>query len=94
MLEIYGDDIDKTYVKIDLYSKRDVLLGTKYVKIDNFRIGETREFRMGFKFTNVSYCKVTMVDSVDKEVTEEQFTTVEFRFAKLMATIVLISLFG
>ena len=50
---------------------------------------------MGFEFTDVEYCKVAMVDSVnEQEVTKEQFTTVEFRFAKLMATIILISFFG
>ena len=72
-----------------MYSKRDVLLGTKYVKIEDFRKNETREFRMGFEFTDVNYCKVAMVDNVDKDVTE-----VEFRFAKLMATIIIISMFG
>ncbi len=77
-----------------MYSKRDVLLGTKYVKIEDFRKNETREFRMGFEFTDVNYCKVAMVDNVDKDVTEDQFTTVEFRFAKLMATIIIISMFG
>lgn len=70
------------------------MLGTKYVKIEDFRKNETREFRMGFEFTDVNYCKVAMVDSVDKEVTEEQFSTTELRFAKLIATIVLISFFG
>ena len=49
---------------------------------------------MGFEFTDVRYCKLAMLDSVDKEVTEEQFKTTEFRFAKLMATIILISFFG
>lgn len=49
---------------------------------------------MGFEFTDVNYCKVAMVDSVDKEVTEDQFSTTELRFAKLIATIVLISFFG
>lgn len=71
------------------------MLGTKYVKIDDFRTGETREYRMGFELTDVDYCKVAIVDSVnEEEVTKEQFTTVEFRFAKLMATIILISFFG
>ena len=70
------------------------MLGTKYVKIEDFRLGETREFRMGFEFTDVDYCKVAIVDNVDKEVTEEQFKTTEFRFAKLMVTIILISFFG
>ena len=50
---------------------------------------------MGFEFTDVDYCKVVMIDSVnEEEVTKEQFTTSEFRFVKLMATIILISFFG
>ncbi len=78
-----------------MYSKRDVLLGTKYVKIEDFRKNETREFRMGFEFTDVNYCKVAMIDTInEEEITKDQFTTVEFRFAKLMATIIIISMFG
>ena len=39
--------------------------------------------------------KVAMIDSVnEEEITKERFTTVEFRFAKLMATIIFISFFG
>ncbi len=49
---------------------------------------------MGFQFTDVDYCEVAMVDNVDKEVTQDQFSTTELRFAKLIATIVLISFFG
>lgn len=50
---------------------------------------------MGFEITDVDYCKVAMIDSVnEEEITKEQFTTVEFRFAKLMATIIFISFFG
>ncbi len=35
-----------------------------------------------------------MVDEVPGNVTEEQFSTKELRFAKLLATIILISFFG
>ena len=49
---------------------------------------------MGFEFTDVTYCKVQIVNEVEENVTEDQFTTTEFRFAKLIATIVLISFFG
>lgn len=89
-----GEDIEKTYVKIDVYSKRDNLLGTKYVKIQDFRKNETRDFRMGFEFTDVTYCKVQIVNEVEETVTEDQFTTTEIRFAKVLATIILISFFG
>lgn len=89
-----GEDVDMAYVKIDLYSKRDNLLGTKYVKIPNIRKNETREFRTGFEFTEVKRAQIQIVNEVEENVTEEQFSTTEMRFAKLLATIILISFLG
>lgn len=67
-----GNLVSKTYVKIDLYSSRDVLLGTKYVEMDNLQKGDTREFDMEFKFDNVDHAKVCMVDKVEN-ATEDSF---------------------
>lgn len=53
-----SEDVEMAYVKIDLYSKRDNLLGTKYVKIPNIRKNETREFRTGFEFTEVKRAEI------------------------------------
>ena len=90
-----GTNTESTYIKIDLYSKRDVLLGTKYVKIEDLKQNEERDFRMGFKYTDVDYCKVEMVNEIDEEnVTQEQFTSTEIRFAKLLATVILLCYFG
>ena len=93
MVKNTGEDIEKTYIKIDLYSKRDKLLGTRYVEVANFRENESRDFRMGFKFTDVSYAKVQIIDEVPETVTQEEFTSVEFRFAKLLATVILLCYF-
>lgn len=65
--------ISKKYIKIDLYSKRNILLGTKYVEISDVKINEAIDFRMGFKLNNVNYCKVSLVDEVSSDVTQEQF---------------------
>lgn len=46
--------VEKTYVKIDLYSKRDVLLGTKYVEIKDLQKGEKR-FWYGI---SLFWCKI------------------------------------
>ena len=40
-------------LKFDYYSKNNVLMGTKYFKIDNFLVGETKEFESRFNFDNV-----------------------------------------
>lgn len=90
-----GNDIQKTYVKIDLYSKRDTLLGTKYVIIDNLKQDETRDFRMAFKFTDVDHCKVDVVNEIQEEnVTEEQFTSTEMKFAGIITAVIFLCYFA
>lgn len=89
-----GKNTESTHIKIDLYSKRDILLGTKYVKVDDLKQNEERDFRMGFKFTDVDHCKLEMVKDIDEQkVTEEQFTSTEIRFARLLATVILLCYF-
>lgn len=90
-----GKNTESTYIKIDLYSKRDILLGTKYVKVEDLKQNEERNFRMGFKFTDVDHCKLEMVKDIDEQnVTEEQFISTEIRFARLLATVILLCYFG
>lgn len=89
-----GSNIENTYIKIDLYSKRNTLLGTKYVRIENLKQGETCDFRMGFKFTDVDHCKLETVDTVPETVTEEQFTSTELKFATLLTTVIFLCYFG
>lgn len=55
-------DISNKYLKIDLYSERDVLLGTKYIDIGTLDINETKAFEMFFKLENVTYYKMEIVD--------------------------------
>lgn len=88
-----GSNTENTYIKIDLYSKRDVLLGTKYVKVENLKPNETFEFRMGFKFTDADYCKLQTVESIPETVTQEQFTSTELRGALLLAKVILLCYF-
>ena len=63
--------IDGTYLKIDMYSPRDVNLGTKYVEINNLKPNQVREFEMGYKFTEVSYVTITTTDKVQNASLEE-----------------------
>ena len=52
-------------LKFEYYSKNNVLMGTKYFKIDNFLIGETKEFESRFNFDNVEKVKISLVDSLE-----------------------------
>lgn len=82
-----------TYIKIDLYTKRDVCMGTKYVEIKELKQGETQEFRMGFKFTDIDYAKVTLVDEVPEQVPEESFISENLRGIMLLKTVVFLCFF-
>lgn len=64
--------MNNKYLKIELYSKRDVKLGTKYVKIENLEAGKNQNFEMWYKFTDVEYANITVTDSIEN-VAEEEF---------------------
>lgn len=85
------DTIDELYLKIDMYSARDVNLGTKYVKIDNLKTNQSQEFDMGYKLTDVNYVKISTTDNVEN-VTLDQFESQELNFYFLVGTLMFIYL--
>lgn len=70
----YSKKINCIYLKIDLYSKRDIKLGTKYVKLEEFKVNETKEFRANFNLEGVEKCEFsyTLEDMSAKILEEEQ----------------------
>lgn len=87
-----NETIEKTYIKIDLYTKRDVCMGTKYVEVTNLEKDETHEFRMGFKYTDIDYAKITLVDEVSKEEPKESFISNNLRGIQLLKTVIVLCL--
>ena len=81
-----GTTISKKYIKLDLYSPRDVNLGTKYIEIENLENGQTKDFEMWFKYTDVEYCKISIVDDTNG-ATEEQFMSDETKFYLIIGTL-------
>lgn len=88
------ENINQTYIQIDLFSKNNVYLGSKYIGIENWKQGETREFRIGFKFTNVKYAKVKRVEEVSPEVPENAFLSENLSFTILLSTIIFLCYFA
>ena len=64
--------IENKYIKIECYSKHDVLMGTEYVKIDKVGTNEEKEFEVYFKFDKVDRAVVDVVDV--EEVQNEKIT--------------------
>ena len=78
------DVISNKYVKIDLYSKRNVNLGSKYIKIEKLESKKTQDFEMWFKYTDVSYCNITVVDNA-KDATEKAFISEETKYYMVLS---------
>ena len=53
--------VDK-YLRLDFYSKRDVLLGTKYIKIEELLEEQNQSFSTKFNFDEVDSVRAMLVD--------------------------------
>ena len=89
-----NDTISKVYMKIDLYTKRDVLIGTKYIEINDLKQNQTQEFRIGFKYTDVDHANINLVDEVSKDTPEEAFISENLSGAILLTTVIFLCVFG
>lgn len=80
---IYNSEANKItnkYLRIDLYSERDVFLGNKYIDVSTMRDSETRNFEEYFKVQDVDYYEMKFVDEKEegelpemlKDLTKEQ----------------------
>lgn len=70
-------------LKLDYYTKNGVLAGTKYVKVDNLLQGEKLDFESKFNFDNVDSVKVSLVDSLDIDISDWDFSIDDFSKDKI-----------
>lgn len=61
------DYLTGKYVKIDFYSKRDILVGTKYIPITTTEATTTQEFDAYFELNEVTSYSTSIVDHKDTE---------------------------
>ena len=54
--------IKNKFLKFDFFSKRDVLLGSKYIDVSTLRENETKDIDMHFKLQDVDYYKMSFTD--------------------------------
>lgn len=85
--------IENQYLRIDLYSKRKVCLGSKYVKIEDLSSNESQEFKMGFKVRDAEYYEFSLTSEI-KEVEEQQFISEEMGTLLIFSTVLLLCFFG
>ena len=58
-------DVNNKYLKVESYSKRDVLLGTKYLKLNDLNIGEEQPFKLSFNYEHIDHIKLYIIDETE-----------------------------
>ena len=71
-----NEKIENKYVKIGIFSERDVNLGSKYVKVEALDVNQMQAFHMGYKFTESYRYEISFVDEAEN-VTSEQLVSDE-----------------
>ena len=85
------EPMENKFIKIECYSKNNVLLGTKYVEINNINTKETPEYEMKFNYSKVDKVVIEVVDEISKDVSEEdKISDKEMNFAMLVTALVLL----
>ena len=67
-----NNQISTKYIKLDCYSKNNVLMGTKYIDIKDLPVNEQIKYDVRFNFNKVDHVIIDVVDSLPNTVTEEQ----------------------
>lgn len=88
-------DIENKYIKLECYSKNDVLMGTKYIKIDKIPTNEEQEFEVRFNYSKVDNAKIEIIDEIPQNVTEEQtISDPEMNAAMVISALILLFTFA
>lgn len=73
------NQLDGKYIKIQIYNKRDDLMGVKYLKIENTKINEPKKFVAYFTAEDVEYYDVEIINDSDEARKEMDSITERFK---------------
>ena len=85
------DYLTGKYVRIDFYSKRDNMVGTKYIPIETTEATTSQEFSIYFELQDVTSYEVSIVDK--KEVEEIKFIPQEWSKAEILTATIFTLIF-
>lgn len=86
------DYLTGKYLKIDLYSKRDNNVGTKYVEIKTTEANKTQEFGIHFELNEVTSYEISIVEektTAESDGTFNGFSRAEIFMAKMFLLLTL-----
>ena len=88
-------NLNDKYIKLDCYSKNGVLMGTKYIQIDDIKNDEEKEFNVRFNFSRVDNANIQIIDQIPENATEkEKNSDQKMTAAMVISALVLLIAFG
>ena len=61
-LKVSGEELTGKFLKIDLYSKTDVNLGTQYIELGTIRENQIKDYETYFKISGVKSYEISVVE--------------------------------
>ncbi len=87
------NEIQGKYLKVELYTKRDVLVGKSYIEVKDKEASETQPFEVLFKANDVAYYKIDSVKEKEPgselEILPKELTRGEILLATALAFLIL-----
>ncbi len=72
------NDLNGKYIKVQIFNRRDALVGTKYLKIEDAKINEPKKFVVYFTAENVEKYKIEILE--DSEELQKDIKSVSEMF--------------
>lgn len=65
--------IENKYIKLDVYSERNINKGTEYIKIEKLDLSKSMDFEVKYSYTDVATYKIDIVNEKPEQVVELKF---------------------
>lgn len=87
-----ANNLNGKYLKIDLYTSRDILVGTKYLQISNLEVNAQEKFSTYFKAQDVESYDISIVNEVPQNTNGdlEVFISEDMKFYAIIGTLILL----
>lgn len=86
--------IENKYIEIACYSKHDILMGTKYIKIDKIDAKDEKKFEVRFNYNRVDKAVINIVDEKTLEENnvkeEDKLSDQERGLAAMISALILL----
>ena len=64
-----------------------------YIQLQNILPNQSRDFEMYYQFEDVEYCNISLVDSIEENVTQSQFISDQMSYLLILTTLVYTCIF-